>query len=95
EGELPFKLKNAAEMYAGCVAGAIQKQEYLDIIKEAGFTDISIQKEKKILIPDEILLAHLSQEELGELKAKPVGIYSLTVFATKADKCCDPGAGCC
>ncbi|MBC7904176.1 MAG: arsenite methyltransferase, partial [Gemmatimonadaceae bacterium] len=46
EGELPFKLKNAAEMYAGCVAGAIQKQEYLDIIKEAGFTDISIQKEK-------------------------------------------------
>jgi SAM-dependent methyltransferase len=47
-GELPSKLKKAAEMYAGCVAGAIQKKDYLDIIAEAGFTNIKLQKEKKI-----------------------------------------------
>ena len=33
-GELPAKLKQAAEMYAGCVSGAIQKNEYLAIIKK-------------------------------------------------------------
>src|ERR1035437_9295323 len=36
-GQLPDKLKNAAEMYAGCVSGAIQKEEYLGYIKEMGF----------------------------------------------------------
>ena len=46
EGELPDKLKEAAQMYAGCVSGAIQKEEYLDIIKSTGFTNITVQKEK-------------------------------------------------
>ena len=33
EGELPKQIQEAAEMYAGCVAGAIQKDNYLNIIK--------------------------------------------------------------
>ena len=32
-GDLPNKLKEAAEMYAGCVSGALQKSDYLKIIK--------------------------------------------------------------
>jgi ubiquinone/menaquinone biosynthesis C-methylase UbiE len=93
-GELPEKLKNAAEMYAGCVAGAIQKEEYLDIIKEAGFTNITLQKEKVITIPDQILKDYVSEEEIEAFKKSGVGIFSITVFAKK-DSCCKPGSGCC
>ena len=92
-GELPAKLKQAAEMYAGCVSGAIQKNEYLAIIKKTGFTNITLQKEKKIVIPDDILLQFMSQEELNEFKLTDPGIYSITVYAEKP--CCEPGSGCC
>lgn len=93
EGELPENLKKAAEMYAGCVSGAIQKDEYIKIIHETGFVNISVLKEKRILIPDDILLQYLDQSELAQLKSSNVGIYSITVYAEKP--CCEPGSGCC
>jgi arsenite methyltransferase len=93
EGALPEKLKKAAEMYAGCVSGAIQKSEYLDIIKQTGFTNITLQKDRKIIVPDDILLQYISTEELEELKKSDLGIYSITVYAEKP--CCDPNSGCC
>jgi hypothetical protein len=78
-------------MYAGCVSGAIQKKDYLAIIEQTGFTNIKLQKEKKIVIPDDILLQYLSPEELDEHKSKDTGIYSITVYAEKP--CCE--TGCC
>ncbi|MCX6230522.1 MAG: arsenite methyltransferase [Bacteroidetes bacterium] len=92
EGKLPVKLEQAAEMYAGCVSGAVQKQEYLDIIKFSGFKNISVQKEKKITIPDEILLNYISKKELEELKHNNTGIYSITVYAEKSD--CSSNCNC-
>jgi len=93
-GELPDKLKNVAEMYAGCVSGAIQRSEYLKLIEEAGFTLTTVQKEKEITIPDEILLNYISAEEVKALRESGTGIFSITVFAKK-DACCQPGSGCC
>lgn len=96
-GELPEKLRNVAEMYAGCVSGAIQKQVYLELIQTNGFKDITLQKEKPIVIPDDILSQYLSAEEITEFKNSGTGIYSITVFAKKpvAEACCTPGGGCC
>lgn len=93
-GELPANLQQAAEMYAGCVSGAIQKDEYLNLIKQAGFEAITLQKEKEITIPDDILSNYLSQQEIEDFKNSATGIYSITVFARKPD-CCNPGSGCC
>lgn len=93
EGQLPDNLRNAAEMYAGCVSGAVQKQVYLELIENNGFTKISVQKEKGIVIPDDILSEYLSQEEIASFKQSGTGIYSITVYAEKP--CCDPKAGCC
>ena len=93
-GELPANLKKAAEMYAGCVSGAIQKDEYMSLITQAGFDAITIQKEKQITVPDDILSAYLSAEEIAAFKDSGVGIYSITVFAHKPN-CCTPGSGCC
>ena len=99
EGEIPAKWKEIAELYAGCVSGAIQKSEYLDIIKGAGFTNITIQKDKTIVIPDEILAEYLNTEEIDEYKKGNVRITSITVYADKPSKddrnCCEPGHGCC
>lgn len=99
EGFLPDKWKEVAELYAGCVSGAIQKNEYLGIIKEGGFVNISIQKNKTIHIPDNVLAAYLSEEEINEYKNRTVRIASITVYAEKPAKderkCCDPGSGCC
>ncbi|OYU96526.1 MAG: arsenite S-adenosylmethyltransferase [Bacteroidetes bacterium B1(2017)] len=94
-GELPIQLKETAEMYAGCVSGAIQKSEYLNLIKEAGFINSTIQKEKEIIIPTDILETYLNKEQLEEYKASSLGIYSITVYAEKPAACCEPGGNCC
>lgn len=94
KGNLPEKLKNDAEMYAGCVSGAIQLDEYLNIIKQTGFVNIVVQKEKPILLPDEILSQYLSQDEIKRYKTEnSFGIFSVTVFAEKP--LCKPNSGCC
>ena len=82
-GNLPDALKNDAEMYAGCVAGAIQKSEYLQLITDQGFQNVAIQKEKPITIPDDILIKYLSKEEINAFNKKAIGIYSITVYAEK------------
>lgn len=82
-GELPTALKEDAEMYAGCVAGAIQKSEYLQMIADQGFQNIHIQKEKPITIPEDILTKYLSKEEAKNFNNAATGIFSLTVYAEK------------
>jgi SAM-dependent methyltransferase len=92
-GDLPERIKNAAEMYAGCVASAIQKEDYLQIIKNAGFKNITLQKEKPIIIPDDILKNYLNEEEIAVYNANKNIIFSITVFAEKQEPCC--GTNCC
>lgn len=110
-GELPHALRNDAEMYAGCVAGAIQKEDYLGYIQEAGFENITLQKEKPIEIPDDILSRYLDETELTRFKQGQTGIFSVTVFAQKPgqksekpkvklaqlqqNQSCAPSSGCC
>lgn len=83
KGALPAGLKESAELYAGCVSGAIAKEEYLDIVKEAGFSNITIQKERRISIPDEVLETFLTTKEIETYKSGEIGIYSITLFAEK------------
>ena len=93
-GELPADIQNAAEMYAGCVAGAIQKQVYFELIEVNGFTNITLQKEKLITVPDDILSNYLSEEQIASFKQSGTGIFSVTVFAekpaTQKAPCCGP-----
>lgn len=92
-GNLPDTLRTAAEMYAGCVSGAIQKEAYLEMINTNGFSNITLQKEKTINIPDDILKNYLNEEELTNFKAGNTGIFSITVYAEKSKSCC--GTDCC
>jgi ubiquinone/menaquinone biosynthesis C-methylase UbiE len=99
EGALPEGLRRDAELYAGCVSGAIQKNVYLELIQSNGFENISIQKVKPINIPNDILKNYLNDEEISTFKNGTAGIFSLTVFAqkplTNRNETCTPGGGCC
>ncbi len=95
-GELPEALQKDAELYAGCVSGAIQKSVYLDLIAQSGFTNIQLQKEKAIVIPNDILSNYLDAEGIESFTNGTTGIFSITVYAEKNDEsCCTPGGGCC
>lgn len=97
EGALPDKLKQAAEMYAGCVSGAIQKNTYLELIQITGFKNIIVQKQKSILLPDDILANYFTADEIGSFRQNDAGIFSITVYAEKpleeTKACCD--SNCC
>jgi arsenite methyltransferase len=82
-GNLPENIQKDAEMYAGCVSGAIQKEEYLGIIKKAGFVNIQVKKEKEIRLSDELLSAYLTNDQILEFRNSQTGIYSITVYADK------------
>src|SRR5687768_13685877 len=82
-GDLPEALQKSAEMYVGCVSGAIQKEQYLSIIEKAGFDNIHIQKEKRISLPVEILNQYLSTDQIIEFNNGKRGIYSITVYGEK------------
>jgi ubiquinone/menaquinone biosynthesis C-methylase UbiE len=84
EGQLPEALRHDAEMYAGCVAGAIQKSDYLNFIKEAGFENITVQKSKPIIIPDDLLEKYLNAAEINDFKSGTTGIFSITVYGEKS-----------
>ena len=88
EGKLPDSIKEAAEMYAGCVSGAIQVNEYLEIMAGAGLVNIKIQKQKQVDLPDIILLSYLNNEQLDAYRSSGTGIFSITVYAEKPSQCC-------
>ncbi|MEZ0538364.1 arsenite methyltransferase [Fibrella arboris] len=101
QGKLPAGLRQAAELYAGCVSGAIQHDDYLQLIQEAGFTQVNIQKSKPINLPDSILINYLTADEINTYRNGGVGIVSITVYAEKpgpakpapvaaAKTCCGP-----
>ena len=93
EGQLPEAIRTAAEMYAGCVSGAIQRQVYMELIEQNGFVNITVQKDKAIIVPDDILSNYLSAEEIAAFRASGTGIRSITVYAEKpkeARACCGP-----
>ncbi len=98
QGTMPQGVLDASEMYAGCVAGASEKGQYLGLIKKAGFKNIQISKERKIELPDDLLLKYVSARDIEEFKKSNAGIYSITLSADKLEAgiCCDTTEnGCC
>jgi len=97
-GELPEKLKSIADIYAGCISGALQKGEYLSAILENGFENVSIKEEKVIAIPNEIISQYISGDDLKAMKDSDTKILSITVYGDKPAMnggCGSKGSGCC
>ncbi len=86
EGELPGELAEAAIAYAGCVAGAQKKDEYMATIAAAGFDDASIRSTRQVHLPDQLLVDVLGAETAAGLKDTGFGIYSITVVGYKGSE---------
>lgn len=78
-GVFPKEFTDNASMYAGCIASAIQKDDYLGEIEKANFTDIKIERTKTVVIPEDVLQEHLDESTIEKYKKGNVGIYSITV----------------
>ena len=80
-GALPDAIRRSAELHAGCVAGALDEDEYLGLIDTAGFVDVEVPARRRIEIPDEALPADLSVSERAVFDEG--GLWSVTVRAAK------------
>ena len=85
-GNLPDKLKSVAELYAGCVSGAIQKGEYLEKLRTAGFENVEVKEDKRIHLSEESLKPYLSSEEIEAYQKSNSSISSITVYGKKPDQ---------
>jgi arsenite methyltransferase len=82
-GVLPEALKNSAQAYAGCIAGALQEDDYITTIKKAGFSQVEIKQKKIIVLPDSLLAQYLPEKEIEAYRNAGSGIFSLTVVGHK------------
>ncbi len=83
KGELPTELKESAEAYAGCVSGALQEDEYIEIIKSVGYSNIRIETSNEVQLPDELLKEYLISDDIKSFNKSDFGIFSITVVADK------------
>ena len=91
--EIPEGLRDEAALYAGCVSGALIKDDYIKLIEDVGFQNIKIQREEKMNLPDSLLEKYLNKEEVEQYKNNFAGIASITVYAEKP--CCSGESNCC
>jgi ubiquinone/menaquinone biosynthesis C-methylase UbiE len=86
EGVLPEEIRSAAEAYVGCIAGAVQKHQYLAYLKAAGFENITIQKERLIEIDEDLVRKFLTNKQIEKLKENPPKVFSITVYGEKNNR---------
>jgi ubiquinone/menaquinone biosynthesis C-methylase UbiE len=83
-GNLSEKIRKDAEMYAGCISGASEMNDYLKVAETTGFLNINIHKQKEIKLPESLLSEYNNQQELKSFKTGETGIFSITVSASKS-----------
>ena len=80
---LPEEIRGAVALYTGCIAGAITRDEYLKIIQEQGFSDVSIRRETNIVVPDEIVAKYVGREAVSWIKKSGLKLLSVSVYGRK------------
>lgn len=83
EGAIPEELVAQAELYAGCISGALPIEEYLKIIRLTGFMNVEVRKKKYIDLPEDLLTGNLDPEQAEAFRKSAVGFYSITVTGVK------------
>ena len=87
KGALSDKMKKDAEMYAGCVTGASEMNEYLKIVENSGFVNVQVHKQKEIKLPETLLSEYNDPNELNAYRTGDKGIFSITVSADRPSGC--------
>ena len=80
---MPPEVRQAAELYAGCVSGAINRDEYLSLLVSAGFTGVEVRKEHTYDLTDEFLKSSLTADQIAVFRASNAAVVSITVSGRK------------
>lgn len=83
KGDLPEQMRTDAELYVGCVSGAVEMDEYIRIIENQNFKDITIHKEKQITLPETLLAGFTESSEILDYRTGSKGVFSITVTGFK------------
>jgi len=95
-GFVPDEVRNSMELWIGCVAGALEEQEFIRLLRDTGFAEPSIEATR--IYKAEDAAAFLSGTNLSALEiasridGKFMGAF---VRASKPLACCYPGSACC
>jgi arsenite methyltransferase len=81
--ELPEWVKGIAEAYAGCVSGAIPKEDYLQLIRETGFERVKVAVERRIEVPADLIAKSLTRHQREVAEKTDLHVMSVTVTALK------------
>jgi ubiquinone/menaquinone biosynthesis C-methylase UbiE len=82
-GALPPAVRASAELYVGCVAGAIQEREYLAMLRETGFSAVRVVKAREIELPNGVFEGLLSGDEMETLRRSGAAVVSVTVYGER------------
>jgi ubiquinone/menaquinone biosynthesis C-methylase UbiE len=98
EGELPAAVRSDMEAYVGCVAGALEKEEYLYKLQEAGFVEANIEATRRYRFADlessgfaAPHIAQMSDAERDNLDGRIMGAFIRAIKPTKPPS----NTGCC
>ena len=93
-GAVPEHVRRSMELWVGCVAGALEEQEYARYLATAGFTDVSLEPTRVYRVEDaRAFLGEAGITDEALLQEVDGRIMSAFVRATKPKACCEPG--CC
>jgi SAM-dependent methyltransferase len=81
--ELPEWVQAIADAYAGCVSGAIPKDDYLGLVRDSGFSRIEVASERRIDVPAELIADSLTQDQREQAVNSDLHVLSVTVTAIK------------
>jgi len=84
--ELPEYIKNSVEAYVGCISGALLKDKYLELIKEAGFQNVTVTDETsfpiELMINDPTAQAIINKENITAQELEKVGNSVVSIKVT-------------
>ncbi|HZH49755.1 MAG TPA: arsenite methyltransferase [Nitrospira sp.] len=93
-GRMPAEVRHNVELWAGCVAGALEESEYIAKLREAGFEEVSIEPTRVYTAADarEFLMgAGLDAEAIAPtIDGKLMSGFVRAVKPAKSQSCCSP-----
>jgi SAM-dependent methyltransferase len=88
EGEFPDQLRKNVEAWAGCITGALDQEDYLERLRQAGFADVAVESRSSYGLENLESLDQDSREALGygvdwQTVPPEVRLYSARIVAGK------------
>jgi ubiquinone/menaquinone biosynthesis C-methylase UbiE len=80
DGPLPSEVKNSISAWAGCIAGAMEIEDYITAIETAGFVDVQVERQ---YMSEPLVDEAVEQMDLGDVASAAGDSLYKTVFSAK------------